>query len=113
LASHARFIGMGRTPGRLYDLGPYPGMVESHGELTWVRGEVHALGDLESSLALLDRYEGCAPGAGRPALYERCRTAVELESGEMCRCWVYLYRGAVEEQKRIVSGDYCGARSEY
>jgi gamma-glutamylcyclotransferase (GGCT)/AIG2-like uncharacterized protein YtfP len=106
LAARAAFIGMGRAPGRLYDLGSYPGMIESAGETEHVRGEVYVLADPETTLPALDRYESCGDDAPRPHQYERCRTMVEMDSGATCACWVYLYRGAFREEMRIQSGDY-------
>ena len=43
LARQARFVGDAKMPGRLYDLGPYPGMREPENVDDWVHGELYEL----------------------------------------------------------------------
>jgi hypothetical protein len=89
LSGHARFIGEGRTPGRLLDLRAYPGMVEAASPDDWVQGDVFELTDPETTFPAVDRYEGC----DRPnPLYERRKTLVMLSTANEIEAWYYHYR---------------------
>jgi gamma-glutamylcyclotransferase (GGCT)/AIG2-like uncharacterized protein YtfP len=99
-------MGAGTVPGRLYDLGAYPGMVDAADEGERVRGEVYELDEPEATLTALDRYEGCGPEDPRPWLYERQLAAVTLDGGGRLSAWVYLYRGPLTGARHILSGDY-------
>jgi gamma-glutamylcyclotransferase (GGCT)/AIG2-like uncharacterized protein YtfP len=105
-----RFLGPGRVPGRLYDLGRYPGLVASAQEREWVQGEVYALAEPEETLAMLDRYEACDPDDRSAGLFDRRCMQVVMDAGETYSCWMYYYCGPVEEENRIFSGDYCASR---
>src|SRR5262249_5253665 len=109
LTAHARLVGAASAPGRLYDLGAYPGMVDAADESERVRGEVYELHEPEATLTALDRYEGCGPQDPRPWLYERQLTAVTLDGGGRLSAWVYLYRGPLTGARPIPSGDYLPA----
>lgn len=89
-------MGKASMEGKLYDLGPYPGVVAAPG--SYVQGEVYEILDDTRLFAALDLYEGDE--------YRREIVKIETEEGETLRAWVYLYRGAVSERRRIVSGDY-------
>jgi gamma-glutamylcyclotransferase (GGCT)/AIG2-like uncharacterized protein YtfP len=93
-----RRLGLGRLPGRLYHLGGYPAFVPEEGCGTTVRGEVLGLPRDPSLLALLDDYEGHA--------FERVESRVLLDSGQTCRCWVYVYTRDPGPAPVIASGDY-------
>jgi gamma-glutamylcyclotransferase (GGCT)/AIG2-like uncharacterized protein YtfP len=88
LARHARFVTEGKTPGRVVDLGAYPGMVEAESSKDWVQGDVFALADLDTILATLDQYEGCTR---INPLYERRQTQVTLSTGNELTAWYYGY----------------------
>jgi len=90
LATYARFVADGKTRGRILDLGSYPGMVEAESPHDWVDGDVFELIDAESTLAALDRYEGC--DRVNP-LYERRQTPVSLSTGVELAAWYYHYCG--------------------
>src|SRR5262249_19328112 len=80
LAGCAGHLGPAGMPGRLYDLGRYPGLIEPAQEGEWVHGEVYVLTDPDTILPVLDGYEGCDPQDGSTDLFKRRRTAVVLES---------------------------------
>jgi gamma-glutamylcyclotransferase (GGCT)/AIG2-like uncharacterized protein YtfP len=104
LAREARFLGEALAPGRLYDLGEFPGMKDPASPGEEVRGEVY---ELEEALLLrLDEYEGCGPDDPQPSAFARCRRRARLADGRTAEVWVYLYRAEIEEQRRIASGDY-------
>ncbi len=109
LARCARPIGEALFRGRLYDLGPYPAVVDSDHPSDRVRGEVHELVDRDRDRALrqLDSYEGCGPGCPEPTEYVRAVRPVRLTAtGSICRAWVYLYNRSPAGLRRIDSGDY-------
>jgi gamma-glutamylcyclotransferase (GGCT)/AIG2-like uncharacterized protein YtfP len=106
LARHARLVGPAKVAGRLYDLGRYPGLVETAAPGEWVHGELHEMTDPGALLPVLDRYEGCNfenPAAG---LFERRLTPCILETGGSQLSWVYYYLGSVTEENRIASENY-------
>lgn len=91
-------------PGRLYDLGEFPGMKDPASPGEQVRGEVYELD--EALLLRLDEYEGCGPADPQPSAFARCRRMARLEGGEHLEVWVYLYQPEVDEERRIPWGDY-------
>jgi gamma-glutamylcyclotransferase (GGCT)/AIG2-like uncharacterized protein YtfP len=106
LADHGQLIGAAKVAGRLYDLGPFPGLVEPVAADHWVRGEVYELSDWEHTLAEIDRYEDSVNDSPLPMLFERLAAEVTLEDGRVLWTWVYWYRGDFRAEQRIVSGDY-------
>ena len=90
-AQNASLIGPARTPGRLIDLGNYPGLLEPNTPDDWVAGELWRLHAPVSYLPVLDAYEGCAPNDPEPREYTRVVRAVTLDTGEVADAWVYLY----------------------
>lgn len=111
LAAAAEHVGEARAPGRLYDLGRYPGLVAARRRGEWVAGDLYRV--TRRVLAVLDRYE--APE------FERTRWTVELRRTAGSRrderraayfaparrlAWLYLYRPPAPGRARIPSGDY-------
>lgn len=70
-----------RVRGRLFDLGPYPALIDVDSKDDWVEGYVRKVG-LNDLQGRLDDYEGVADG-----LYRRVRTTTE--GGR--EVWVYVY----------------------
>lgn len=101
----ARLVGSATVPGRLYDLGDYPGMLEAARPDDRVSGDLFELNEVEATLRRLDDYEDCGPGGFRRLLW-----SVRLDSGEELEAWLYLYQGTVSERQRIPSGDYLRGR---
>lgn len=114
LEEGATFVGAARVPGRLYDLGDFPGMREPASPEDRVVGEVYELSAPDELLPRLDAYEGCAPADPPPHPFRRSVRLAELEEGTRLPAWVYLYRPSVREARRIPSGDYLrpGGRGE-
>lgn len=111
LAARADLVGKATMPGRLYDLGAYPGVVPPRQPDDRVAGEVYLLPSdgAERILSVLDRYEGC----GHPeAEYRRERRAVRLHDGHCLTAWVYLYDRPVGMLPHIASGDYAAYRQD-
>ncbi len=91
IAPFARAWAEGWVPGRLVDLGAYPGWVPGRGRV-W--GEVVRVEPAAEALAVLDDLEDYH-GPGDPAnLYERVRVRVETGTGPV-EAWAYRYLGPV------------------
>ena len=87
----------------LYNLGRYPGLVESDDRAAIVHGEVIELAAPERSLGWLDEYEGVA-GLDPDGEYARVERAVRLAGAETITAWVYIMKGDVRAHARIESG---------
>lgn len=110
LRENGVYIGEGSSPGRLYDLGKYPGMVspraEDDPERALVRGEVYALTRPGAAFVELDRYEECGPEFPDPTEYVREEVEVFLDDQRRMRAWTYLYNYPLNGFPRIAGGDY-------
>ena len=89
---HARRMGLATRPGKLHDLGGYPGLATSRRVSTAVLGgvvygEVWRIIDGRRVWPLLDAYEGLD---GASPEYARERAAVRLVSGHFLTAWIYL-----------------------
>ena len=96
LRSSARYLGTATTPGRLYDLGAYPGMTVARRRGERVVGDVYRVTNARV-FRVLDNYE---------ARFVRERCIVNLARGGRKIAWAYRYRYAVASTARIASGDY-------
>jgi gamma-glutamylcyclotransferase (GGCT)/AIG2-like uncharacterized protein YtfP len=95
LAGRAELVGPATAPGRLFDLGPYPGAVpDPEGA---VCGELYRIGDL-SLWAALDSAEG--------PQYHRDETPVRLTGERDVLAHVYWYAGPLGRAVPIPGGDY-------
>ena len=105
LSENCSFYADGKIPGKLYDLGEYPGVVLTNEENKFVYGKIYHLNDAEKVLELLDDYEGFGPQQEQPNLFVRELTDIEISTGNL-QCWAYLYNLSVEGFKLIDSGIY-------
>ena len=96
LRSSARYLGAATTPGRLYDLGAYPGMTTALGGRERVVGDLYRVTN-PRVFRVLDRYE---------ASFVREGCVVKLARGVRRTAWAYRYRYGVGAASRIASGDY-------
>jgi gamma-glutamylcyclotransferase (GGCT)/AIG2-like uncharacterized protein YtfP len=106
LQREALLLGAATMPGRLYNLGRYPGMVEAAGPEPLVHGELYALEVPATSLEWLDAYEGIVPGKPESSPYARVERPALLASGETLDAWVYLYRKSVEARPEVPGGHW-------
>jgi gamma-glutamylcyclotransferase (GGCT)/AIG2-like uncharacterized protein YtfP len=90
-ARSATLIGPARLPGRLVDLGDYPGLLEPAGPEDLVNGEVWQSHAPDAQLPALDAYEGCSPDDPEPHEYTRVVREATLDSGDVIAVWVYFY----------------------
>jgi len=96
---HLRFLGPASVPGKLFDLGAYPGLQWTPDASTFtVPGELFEIVD-PRVLSILDEYEGCPFGAPTPAPF--VRRPVRLIDPPVI-AWVYFYEGPVEDRPRVI-----------
>jgi gamma-glutamylcyclotransferase (GGCT)/AIG2-like uncharacterized protein YtfP len=104
LAAESTSLGEATIPGRLFDMGTFPVMIEPASPSDVVHGEVLRLRDAESVFVWLDPYEGIEPGHRREGEYDRVRRSVRLRSGATLETWVYLYSADVSRLPAIPGG---------
>ena len=90
-------------PGRLVDLGAYPGLVLD--SAMQVEGEFVRVRDLEQALKRLDRLEGFS-GYGPDSLYHRVLTTVDVGDGRLREAWTYVLANTAEGDSTIPSGNW-------
>jgi gamma-glutamylcyclotransferase (GGCT)/AIG2-like uncharacterized protein YtfP len=105
LRVRAQFVGEGWTPGRLYNLGRFPGAVFGDDCANRVHGELFVL-RANALLAALDAYEGCGGQGTKPDLFYRDVVEVRLARGGKFPAWVYPFAGAVRSRPLIASGRF-------
>ena len=96
LRGAARYLGPATAPGRLYDLGAYPGMKAARDRRERVVGDVYRVTN-PRVFRVLDRYE---------TKFVRVRCVVKLDRGMRSTAWIYRYRYGVAGAARIASDDY-------
>jgi gamma-glutamylcyclotransferase (GGCT)/AIG2-like uncharacterized protein YtfP len=99
----ARYVGPAKTRGRLYDLGPYPGLKPARRTREWVRGDLYAVRD-PFVVRALDSYEA-GTGAGRPR-FVRTACVVSVGRRRQRAAWVYVYQRTASHRALIAHGDY-------
>ena len=97
----ARFLGAAQVPGRLVDVGRYPGLLPGDGS---VSGEVYEVDDAQ--LARLDGVEGIVPGNRKASQYWREEVTVTAGPLQGRRVQTHLYNRPVEACVPIPHGDY-------
>jgi gamma-glutamylcyclotransferase (GGCT)/AIG2-like uncharacterized protein YtfP len=106
LVGRLRPRGPASVPGRLCDLGPFPGAILSDEAATGVQGQVFELPDDPGLLAALDAYEGFDPRRPEASLFVRVGRTVTLADGGTVSCWVYVYNDNPGDAPLIEGGDY-------
>lgn len=97
----ARFVAAAQVPGRLVDLGRYPGFLQGDGLVT---GEVYEVDD--AHLARLDAVEGMVPGDRGASQYMREVVSVIGGALQGQPVQTYVYNRSADGCVRIVHGDY-------
>ena len=92
------FVCNGYIKGDLYDLGPYPGLVDGNGR---VFCEVYSTENLVEDVRILDRIEGTDLN---PPLYQRRIIPVECDDGKLRYGICYFYNGDFEGATKIANG---------
>ena len=97
----ARFVGAAQVPGRLVDVGRYPGFLAGEGLVT---GEVYEVDD--AHLARLDGVEGVVIGDRAASQYWREEVTVTSGPLQGQRVQTYVYNRPVDGCTPITHGDY-------
>ena len=97
----ARFLGLAQVPGRLVDVGRYPGLLPGEGA---VSGEVYEVDD--AHLARLDEVEDMVPGDRAASQYWREGVTVVGGALQGQQVQTYVYNRPVEGCTPIAHGDY-------
>jgi len=92
------FVSNGYIKGDLYDLGPYPGLIDGDGR---VFCEVYSTTNITEDIRTLDRIEGSDL---TPPLYQRRITPVECDDGKLRYGICYFYIGDLEGATKIANG---------
>jgi len=104
LQRESRSLGAATMAGaRLYDLGRYPGLVESGEASDFVHGEVVTLTNPARTFLWLDAYEDVIPDKPDASDYARLQRTVRLASAEIS-AWVYVFLKDVARRRAIASG---------
>lgn len=97
----ARFVGAAQVPGRLVDVGRYPGLLLGEGQVT---GAVYEVDD--AHLARLDAVEDMVPGDRAASQYWRVGVTVLSGPLQGRSVQTYVYNRPVEGCTPIPHGDY-------
>ena len=97
----AQFLGPAQVPGRLVDVGRYPGLLQGDGQVT---GEVYEVDD--AHLARLDGVEGVVPGDRAASQYWRENVTVLSGPLQGQLVQTYVFNRPVEGCTPIPHGDY-------
>ena len=110
LRGRSTFLGDATVPGRLYDLGSFPGALPAASPEDTIHGEAYRITEPEQTFSLLDEYEGCSDADPIPHAFRRDSVIATLKSGEELECAIYWFTGVPAEERRIASGDYLKKR---
>ncbi|PUE29927.1 gamma-glutamylcyclotransferase [Limnohabitans sp. Jir72] len=97
----ARFMGPAQVPGRLVDVGRYPGFLQGNGS---VSGEVYEVDAVH--LARLDAVEDMVPGDRVASQYWREEVTVLSGPLQGQQVQTYVYNRPVDGCRPIPHGDY-------
>ena len=105
LARESRSLGAATMMGaRLYNLGRYPGLVETGEAGDIVHGEVVHLANPVRTFLWLDAYEGVVAEDAALSEYVRLELTVRLERGTELGAWVYVFVKDVAHRRAIAHG---------
>lgn len=100
--------------GRLYDLGPYPMLLEGNGDS--VKGIVYTIKEdhYPTILRRLDALEGFNPQNPAAGNYRRVKRLVNLEDGRSILAWAYLGKPELVSGANLIqSGDWAAYTRKY
>lgn len=106
LARHCEYCSEGYMRGKLYEVGGYPGAIESDGIGDKVHGELYTIVSSGEVLPQLDEYEACTDKFPEPHEFIRKKLPVNLAGGDEVTAWVYVFNHDVSSLPHIESGDY-------
>jgi gamma-glutamylcyclotransferase (GGCT)/AIG2-like uncharacterized protein YtfP len=103
---HCRMGQCAYVPGRLIDLGSYPGALKSNRPEQRIGGRIIELLAPERTLPVLDDYEDYRPDNPSHSLYVRKRTVAQLEDGGTVVCWIYWLARPPRKFRMVPGGDW-------
>ncbi|WP_083692364.1 gamma-glutamylcyclotransferase [Seonamhaeicola sp. S2-3] len=106
LRAQATVISKGYFIGKLYKISWFPGDVLSNNETHKVYGTLVQLNTTKTIFDVLDDYEGFNANKPKESLFIRKKVTVFANNNHVYNAWVYLYNQKVNQQNRIVSGDF-------
>lgn len=106
LARHCEYLADGYMQGQLYEIGSYPGAIESKYSKDKVYGEIYKITSGSKILLRLDEYEGCGNRFPEPHEYIRKILPIRLTNVDEVMAWVYVFNKDVSSLAQIESGDY-------
>lgn len=106
IRTNCEFVGYGNFPGKLIDIGTYPGAIYDEKSETIVYGEVYQVVQNEEELVtFLDNFEGVGLDFEQPNEYKRELIPIQTENG-VIQASCYLYNWNLDGLKVIASGRY-------
>lgn len=105
LVDRCSVVGRGHTPGRIYDLGQFPGGILDARCGGLIHGLVLQVPDAQT-LQEMDDYEGFDPSGVPGNSFVRTQCDVTMENGRSMRAEVYIYTRDVSRSRLIPSGRY-------
>lgn len=103
MRTHANYLAEAIIAGKLYDLGPYPGLVLEDCGMA-VYGELYEIVHPNALIELLDAYEGCGKDDPYPHQFCRVEATVRDTDGLDYRAWVYVYQGQIKHESLLPTG---------
>ena len=92
-------------PGKLYDLGRYPGFVYDENASGKVNGHLFEIANAPRVFGILDKFEGINESEPERSEYRRITVPYRLENRPV-QIWFYQYNLSVRSLKEIVGGNY-------
>jgi gamma-glutamylcyclotransferase (GGCT)/AIG2-like uncharacterized protein YtfP len=105
LQKHCKLVGEGKTKGKLYDIGEYPGAIIDTNARQFIYGDIYLIDNTENVIHLIDEYEGLAPDEPQPHEYVRTIVNIETSNGSIA-CWMYLYNWPINNFQEVPGGKY-------
>jgi len=97
---------LAEMPGRLINLGDYPGLVDLGVTDSFVQGEFVRLENVEKAIDSLDTIEGFRGFCKNGSLYRRTVVEVHVGDGRTRRAWTYSLNSDYSSGSIIPSGDW-------
>ena len=104
-------IGRGKTPGRLYDLGGYPGAVELAGPDQYVYGDLYECNN-NDTMNMIDEAAGAVGDDPDLYAFRRRMVVVTLANGTVDQAWIFFYTQPVDAFPEIPSGSFRAQKAE-
>src|SRR6266849_5959710 len=96
-------VSRGKTPGKLYDIGGYPGAVETQEPRCFVFGDVYEFASADT-LQMIDAAEGAVGDDPELYRFRRHLVPVTLENGTVEEAWMFFFNSPIDNYPRIPSG---------